>query len=123
NVLGHSHPAITSALAAAIPDGCSFGNPSPAEANLARMLVDRVPSVEKVQFSCSATESCMSAIRIARAATGRMRVAKFEGGYHGFSDGLHISAHSRPGLAGPDADPRPVAESGGIPDSIVDDVV
>lgn len=65
----------------------------------------------------------MSAIRIARAATGRMRVAKFEGGYHGFSDGLHISAHSRPGLAGPDADPRPVAESGGIPDSIVDDVV
>lgn len=124
NVLGHGHPAITGALTAAIPAGFSFGNPSREEGDLARLLIDRIPSVEKVQFSCSSTESCMSAIRVARAHTGRQRIAKFEGGYHGFSDMLHISSHTMPGQdAGTDAEPAAVPDSGGIPLTDVENVV
>lgn len=123
NILGHAHPAITSSLIEAIPSGFSFGNPSPAEGELARILIERVPSVEKIQFSCSATESCMSAIRVARAHTGRAKIAKFEGGYHGFSDVLHISTHpDRDSSGTPDA-PRPVPESEGIPAQDLDNIV
>lgn len=118
NVLGHNHPAISQAMVDAIPSGISFGNPSAAESNLARVLIERIPSVEKVQFSCSSTESCMSAIRVARAYTGKTKIAKFEGGYHGFSDQLHISSHTDSELlGGSDSDPLPVADSGGIPQS------
>lgn len=116
NVLGHDHPAIREALLESIPTGISFGNPGLLESRLAEILVERVPSVEKVQFSCSATESCMTAIRVARGYTGRTRYAKFEGGYHGFSDVLHISSHAGPeDDAGSDTDPKPVPDSGGIP--------
>lgn len=123
NVLGHNHPAITSAMMEAIPSGISFGNPSTAEAKLAQILVERVPSVEKVRFSCSATESCMSAIRVARAYTGKTKIAKFEGGYHGFSDLLHISSHGDPEHGGIDTDPKAVADSAGIPQEEVDNIV
>lgn len=116
NVLGHNHAAISDAMVKAIPSGISFGNPSYAEAKLAQVLVDRIPSVEKVQFSCSSTESCMSAVRVARAFTGKTKIAKFEGGYHGFADNLHISSHTESEeLGGSDADPQPVPDSGGIP--------
>jgi glutamate-1-semialdehyde 2,1-aminomutase len=67
------------------------------ETELAQILVGRIPSLEKVQFSCSASEACMIAIRLARAYTGRTKVAKFEGGYHGFTDPLQISVHPRSG--------------------------
>lgn len=124
NVLGHNHPGINAALQEAIPTGVSFGNPSPAEAELARILIDRIPSVEKVQFSCSATESCMSAIRVARAYTGKSKIAKFEGGYHGFADPLHLSSHTSPDRDhGSDSDPKAVPDSGGIPTSSVDNIV
>lgn len=124
NVLGHQHPSVTSALQAAIPQGISFGNPSTAEAELARILITRIPSVERIQFSCSATESCMSAIRVARAYTGKAKVAKFEGGYHGFSDPLHISAHAAPTPEyGTAANPTAVPESGGIPVEDVANVI
>lgn len=123
NVLGHNHPAITKALHETISSGISFGNPSRVESDLARVLVNRVPSVEKVQFSCSATESCMSAVRIARAHTGRTKVAKVEGGYHGFSDVLHISSHTQPGEGGDDSNPVPVADSAGIPAENLEETV
>ncbi|MEW2404384.1 aminotransferase class III-fold pyridoxal phosphate-dependent enzyme [Streptomyces sp. NPDC046862] len=124
NVLGHNHPAITSALQEAIPSGISFGNPSTAEAELARILIDRIPSVDKVQFSCSATESCMSAIRVARAYTGKTKIAKFEGGYHGFSDPLHMSSHTYPDHDhGTASDPKAVPDSGGIPAEDVGNIV
>ncbi|MBL5972187.1 MAG: aminotransferase class III-fold pyridoxal phosphate-dependent enzyme [Candidatus Leucobacter sulfamidivorax] len=124
NVLGHDHPAIREALLAAIPSGISFGNPGLLEGRLAEILIERVPSVERVQFSCSATESCMSAIRVARGFTGRTRYAKFEGGYHGFSDVLHISSHAGPDDdCGSDTDPKPVPDSGGIPANDVANVV
>jgi len=123
NVLGHAHPAIESALVEAIPAGFSFGNPSLVEADLARILIERISSVEKVQFSCSATESCMSAIRVARAYTGRIKIAKFEGGYHGFSDMLHVSSHTMPGQGGSDADPQAVADSAGIPQTELENTI
>ncbi len=124
NVLGHAHPGISQALMQAIPSGISFGNPGRAEARLARMLIDRIPSVQRIQFSCSATESCMSAVRLARAFTGRTRIAKFEGGYHGFSDTLHISSHTQPGDgAGSDSDPAAHADSGGIPRFETDNII
>jgi glutamate-1-semialdehyde 2,1-aminomutase len=124
NILGHNHPAIMSALTEAIPSGISFGNPSTPEAELAQLLVDRIPSVEKVQFSCSASESCMSAVRIARAYTGKTKIAKVEGGYHGFTDPLSISAHPVPGPdSGTASDPQPMADSGGIPAENVDNIV
>lgn len=124
NVLGHDHPVIRQALFDAIPAGFSFGNPGLAEARLAELLIDRIPSVERVQFSCSATESCMSAVRVARGYTGRTKIAKFEGGYHGFSDVLHISSHTGPDDdAGTDDAPLPVADSGGIPESDLSNTV
>lgn len=123
NVLGHNHPAITKAMAEAIPAGISFGNPSTAEADLARVLVERIPSVEKVQFSCSASESCMSAVRVARAYTGKTKIAKFEGGYHGFTDPLNVSAHPHGNECGTAEDPAPMADSGGIPAEDVRNVI
>jgi glutamate-1-semialdehyde 2,1-aminomutase len=124
NVLGHNHPAILDALHKAFQTGISFGNPVTLETELARILVERIPSVEKVQFSCSASESCMSAVRVARAFTGRTKIAKFEGGYHGFTDPLHISVHPDPELdCGPDSAPTSMPDSAGIPGEDRDNVV
>lgn len=124
NVLGHNHPAVTEAMRKSIETGVSFGNPVTLEAELARILIDRVPSVEKVQFSCSASESCLSAVRVARAFTGRTKIAKFEGGYHGFTDPLQISVHPDPALdCGPDSAPRSMPDSAGIPGEDRDNVI
>ena len=124
NVLGHNHPAVRTALERAMASGISFGNPGSSESRLAQMLVERIPSFERVQFSCSATESCMSAVRVARGYTGRTRIAKFEGGYHGFSDALHVSSHTGPDDdGGPDSAPRSVPDSAGIPQSAVEQTV
>lgn len=116
NVLGHNHPNIGKALSEAIHHGFSFGNPMKYELQLAQILCDRIESVEKVKFSCSASESCVSAIRIARAHTGKNKIAKFEGGYHGFIDDLQISSHPAPErFPGPANNPAPLADSAGIP--------
>lgn len=117
NVLGHNNSEINKAILETTPLGISFGNPSTSEAALAKLLIERIPSVELVQFSCSSTESCMSAIRVARSFTGKSKIAKFEGGYHGFSDPLHISSHTEPDSGGgSDSDPQPTPDSGGIPE-------
>lgn len=124
NILGHGNAAINDALIAAIPSGASFGNPVSEEAELAQILIDRIASIEMVQFSCSASESVMSAVRVARAHTGRTKIAKFEGGYHGFTDPVSISGHPHGGEEyGSDSDPRPVADSVGIPIEVVEQVV
>lgn len=124
NILGHGNQAISEALIAAIPSGTSFGNPVAEEAALARILIDRVASIDMVQFSCSASESVMSAIRVARAFTGRTLIAKFEGGYHGFTDPVSVSAHPHGGEEyGSDSNPRPVADSEGIPAAVVEHVI
>src|SRR5690625_5913736 len=82
NILGHSHEALQEAITAALPTGISFGNPVEEERRLADLLIDRMPSIELVRFTCSATEAAMGAVRIARAYTGKTKIAKFEGGYH-----------------------------------------
>ncbi len=94
---GHAHPAIVEAVTDAAALGTSFGAPTPGEVELAAEVVARVPSVEMLRMTSSGTEASMSALRLARAATGREQVLKFAGAYHGHVDGLLADAGS--GLA------------------------
>jgi glutamate-1-semialdehyde 2,1-aminomutase len=96
-VAGHAHPEVVSAVQAAAAAGTSFGAPTEAEVELAAEVVSRVPSAEMMRMTSSGTEASMSAIRLARAATGRDRIVKFAGAYHGHVDGLLADAGS--GLA------------------------
>lgn len=93
-IAGHAHPRVVSALERAVRDGTSFGTPSPPELELAREIVARAGFVGKVRMVNSGTEAVMSAIRLARAATGRNRIVKFAGGYHGHADALLAQAGS-----------------------------
>lgn len=93
-ILGHADPDVTAAITRAAERGTSFGTASPADVELAEMIVARVPSVEKVRFVNSGTEATMSAVRLARAVTGRDLIVKFAGGYHGHGDSFLIEAGS-----------------------------
>jgi glutamate-1-semialdehyde 2,1-aminomutase len=92
-ILGHAHPAVVTALVEAAQDGTSFGTPTPREVELAAELVARTP-IEQVRLVNSGTEATMSAIRLARGFTGRPKIIKFAGCYHGHADGLLASAGS-----------------------------
>ncbi len=96
-ILGHAHPAIVEALREASAQGTAFGATTALEVELARLISEALPSVEMVRFVNSGTEATMSAVRLARAYTGRTKVVKFEGCYHGHADGLLARAGS--GLA------------------------
>ena len=96
-IAGHAHPEVVSAVSAAAAAGTSFGAPTEAEVELAAEVVERVPSAEMVRMTSSGTEASMSALRLARAVTGRDPVVKFAGAYHGHVDGLLAEAGS--GLA------------------------
>lgn len=93
-ILGHAHPKVTKALKKAVDNGTSFGAPTPLEIELARMIIKAYPSIEKIRMVNSGTEATMSAIRVARGFTGRDKVVKFEGCYHGHADGLLVKAGS-----------------------------
>ncbi len=93
-ILGHAHPAVTEALRGAIERGTSFGAPTEAESELAELIIQAVPSVEKVRLVNSGTEATMSAIRLARGFTGRDVIVKFAGNYHGHVDSLLVAAGS-----------------------------
>ena len=93
-ILGHAHPEVLAALERTVHSGFSFGAPCPLEIELARRILRRVPSVEKIRFVNSGTEATMSALRLARAATGRDLIVKFDGCYHGHADGLLVAAGS-----------------------------
>jgi len=93
-ILGHAHRQVVAAIEAAARRGTSFGAPTEAENDLAERIVDAVPSVEQVRLVNSGTEATMSAIRLARAATGRERIVKFAGNYHGHVDSLLVAAGS-----------------------------
>ncbi len=93
-ILGHSHPKVVRAVREEIKKGLSFGLTNPHEVRLAHLVVEMVPSVEKVRFVNSGTEATMSAVRLARGVTGRKLVVKFEGCYHGHYDSLLVSAGS-----------------------------
>ena len=96
-IAGHAHPEVVVGGAAAAAAGTSFGAPTEAEVDLAAEVVERVPSAEMVRMTSSGTEASMSALRLARAATGRDKIVKFAGAYHGHVDGLLAEAGS--GLA------------------------
>ena len=93
-VLGYNHPQVRTAVNQAIELGTSYGIPTLQETALAKLVVDAVPSVEKVRFVSSGTEAVMSAIRVARGFTGRNTIVKFDGNYHGHADHLLVSAGS-----------------------------
>ncbi|MCI0871582.1 MAG: glutamate-1-semialdehyde 2,1-aminomutase, partial [Chloroflexi bacterium] len=106
-VLGHAHPAVIDAAIDATRSGTSFGAPTELEVEMARRVVDAVPSIEVVRFVSSGTEATMSALRLARAKTGRYKILKFNGGYHGHEDALLVEAGS--GLAN-----QGIASSAGV---------
>jgi glutamate-1-semialdehyde 2,1-aminomutase len=93
-MLGHANPRVVEAIRTAIEAGGSFGATSPAEIRLGELISSRMPSIERLRFVNSGTEAAMSALRVARAATGRDLVVKFEGGYHGHADSLLVEAGS-----------------------------
>jgi glutamate-1-semialdehyde 2,1-aminomutase len=93
-ILGHAHPQVIKAVQEVAADGLSFGAPTELETRLARRVIELMPSIELVRFVSSGTEATMSALRLARAFTGRDTIVKFEGCYHGHSDSLLIKAGS-----------------------------
>ena len=93
-ILGHRHPAVVRAIASVLNRGTSFGAPTDLEVELAALVIDAVPSIEMVRFVNSGTEATMSAIRLARGATGRDTIIKFDGCYHGHADALLVEAGS-----------------------------
>ena len=124
SVLGYQNEAVDQALIETMKKGFSIGNPTEEEGKLARMLCERIDSFEKVKFFCSASEACVGALRIARGYTGKTKVAKMEGGYHGFLDDFSFSAHPNASKADDDLEhivPQP--ESAGIPANRAEDVV
>jgi len=109
-ILGHAHPVVVSALRAAAAQGTSYGAPTELENDLARLVIDTVPSIEMIRFVNSGTEATMSALRLARAYTGRSKIIKFAGCYHGHADMLLVQAGSGVATLGlPDSPGVPAA--------------
>jgi glutamate-1-semialdehyde 2,1-aminomutase len=111
-LLGHNHPAVNKAIHAAVDKGTSYGAPCMDEINLARAVVDAVPGVEMIRMVNSGTEATMSALRLARGYTGRNKVVKFHGGYHGHADAFLASAGS--GVA-----TQSIPGTPGVPEEVV----
>ncbi|TMD85728.1 MAG: glutamate-1-semialdehyde 2,1-aminomutase [Chloroflexi bacterium] len=97
-ILGHAHASVVEAVIQASKRGFSFGAPTEAESELAKLVIESVPSIEMVRFVNSGTEATMSALRLARAYTGRHKIIKFSGCYHGHADMLLVQAGSEPGF-------------------------
>lgn len=115
-ILGHNHPSVVEAIQAALANGTSFGAPTPLEVELAELVIDALPSVEKVRFVNSGTEATMSAIRLARGYTGKKAVVKFDGCYHGHADAFLVKAGSGVITLG-------IPGSPGVPDEIVKNTI
>jgi glutamate-1-semialdehyde 2,1-aminomutase len=110
-ILGHSHPEVVEAVTQAARNGTSFGASTPIEVDLAEAVIAAYPSMDKVRFVSSGTEATMSAIRLARAYTGRKRIIKFEGCYHGHTDSLLVKAGSGVATLG-------IPGSAGVPEEV-----
>ena len=115
-ILGHAHPAVVAALHSALDNGTSYGAPTALETELAELVIDLVPSIEMIRFVNSGTEATMSALRLARAATGRDKIIKFSGCYHGHADMLLVQAGSGVATLG-------LPDSPGVPASAAADTL
>lgn len=122
-VLGHCHPAVTSAVMDRVRTGPVLGTPSHDEIRLAEALIARLPSLERIIFTTTGSEAVLAALRAARAFTGRSVVAKIEGGYHGSYDWVKVSGKPELAKAGPASRPIAVPDSEGIPDAVLDQVI
>ncbi|HZT41837.1 MAG TPA: glutamate-1-semialdehyde 2,1-aminomutase [Chthonomonadaceae bacterium] len=115
-LLGHAHPRVMEAIRAQLANGTTFGAPTPQEVRLAETVCAAVPSIEKVRLVSSGTEATMSAIRVARGATGRDKIVKFEGNYHGHADFLLAKAGSGVATLG-------LPECAGVPAAVTADTI
>ena len=115
-ICGHAHPEIIAAVTETVHKGLSFGAPSPLEVQLAQRICDLMPNIDLVRMTCSGTEATMSAIRLARGYSGRDKIIKFEGCYHGHADSLLIKAGSGALTLG-------VPSSPGVPSVLADHTV
>ncbi|MBI1846517.1 MAG: aspartate aminotransferase family protein, partial [Candidatus Rokubacteria bacterium] len=122
-ILGHAPPEVVKAVQEAATQGLSFPGPTEHEIRLAELLTRRIPSLESVRFTNSGTEATMNAVRVARAFTGRPKIAKFEGAYHGTHDWALVSVSPDPRTAGGRRRPKPVAASAGVPPAVLKHVV
>ncbi len=122
-ILGHAHPAVVEAVQARAALGTAFHAPTLMEVELARRLCERIASVERVRFTNSGTEAAMMAIKAAKVFTGKKKIAKFEGGYHGTSEFVSVSVHPDPAEAGPVETPFSIGESADMSESILKEVV
>lgn len=120
---GHAHPVVTEAATRRLARGASFPLPTPEEVELAALMVERVPGVDRVRFMNSGSEAVMMAIKAARGFTGRHKIAKFEGSYHGSYDYAEVSLGPSPTEWGPLEAPASIAYSKGTPPSVLEDVV
>ncbi|WP_078429120.1 glutamate-1-semialdehyde 2,1-aminomutase [Alkalihalobacterium alkalinitrilicum] len=115
-ITGHAHPHITKAISQAAENGVLYGTPTKLEIQFAKMIKEAIPSMEKVRFVNSGTEAVMTTIRVARAYTGRDKIIKFAGCYHGHSDLVLVAAGSGPATLG-------TPDSAGVPQSIAKEVI
>lgn len=122
---GHGHPAVVAAVGERLPFGTAFPAPNEAQTRLAKIIVDRVASVDLVRFCNSGSEAVMNALRAARAFTGRDLVVKMEGGYHGTYDDVEVSVHPDPRdpSSGPDHAPNGILGTRGVPQNTIENVV
>jgi glutamate-1-semialdehyde 2,1-aminomutase len=119
-ILGHRHPHVTKALLKQVNEGWMFGIPCKAEGDLARRIIANVPGAERIVFTGNGTEATLGALRLARVASGRQKVAKFEGGWHGLHDFL---MHSYSSFEGDPANADTIPDTGGIHPLVKDTVV
>jgi glutamate-1-semialdehyde 2,1-aminomutase len=122
-IFGHAYPPVVAAISDQATKGTAFAVPTEPEIELAQLLTARLPSVEQLRFTNSGTEGVLFAVRAARVFTGREKIAKFEGGYHGTADHVSISVTPDLALAGDARQPAPVLASAGITHNTVGDAV
>jgi len=120
---GHAHPEINAAIVEQAGRGTAFALPTEADVEFAELLVDRIPSIERIRFGNSGSEAVMTAIKVARALTGRSRIAKLEGFYHGSYDYAEVSLSANPANWGRGEHPNSSLYAPGAPSSLAEDVV
>ena len=122
--LGHAHPEVVEAIAEAAGSGAHFATATPVELEVAEMIQKIVPNAERVRFANTGTEAVMAAIRLARGVTGRPKILKFEGHYHGWHDDLLVSSNVLPAAAlGLRSDPVKIPDSSGLNRTALDDTI